>query len=151
MDIETKRVNSKAYNLNRLLFTISVCFFLLFMFLIGGRYKGFIEREKISWFFKDWQTFKTWASYFFWISTAFSAFFGLKFDHNLGSFKLNEARLFADRIIFHFDKMKHVKFSVNSPRVFGRRNVREGYKNFVEFFMDGEKKRYEFYIENQAM
>lgn len=78
--------------------------------------------------------------------------FGLKYlTHDLGVFKLNEERLFANKTTFPFEKTRQLKFIINSASVFGRRNSRQGFKNSVEFFVDGRPKRFEFYIENQAM
>lgn len=152
MDIETKRVNSIVYRLYRLFFFISLCFLYLFGGLTGGRTSNMIERDQIQWFFKDWQTFNVWAVYFFMIASAFSAFFGFKyFTHHLGTFRLNDVRLYADKTVFPFDQMKGIKLSINSPGVFGNRNVRRGFKNWIEFSIDGERKKYEFYIKNQAI
>lgn len=153
MEVETNLVNSKIFKIYELLFYVAIFFLLLFGGLNYDKWgPSMIEKHQLKWFFKDWQTFNLWALYFFFISGAFAMVFGSKyFDHDLGTFKLNVVRLYTDKTTFHFDKMKKVKFSVNSPGVFGRRNVKQGFKNFVEFFVNGEKRRYEFYIENQAM
>ncbi len=153
MDIETKRVNSKLFLRNQFVLCLSAFVLLLFIFLINNKWNpSIIEENKIQLFFKDWQTFESWVSYFALIAAALTVIFGLKCSsHNLGVLKLGRERLYANKTIFPVEKMTQLKFIINSPSVFGTRSTRQGFKNWVEFSMDNESRKFEFYIKDQAM
>lgn len=151
--IETKLVNSKKYLINKISFYLVSFFFLVTIALGNNKWnRSLIEQYQIRLFFEDWQTFELCALYLLMVFGSLTAFFGLKYgSHDLGVFKLNEERLYANKTVFPLEKMTQLKFIINSPGVFGTRSSRKGFNNWVSFSLDDVPEKFEFYIENQAM
>jgi len=80
--------------------------------------------------------------------------FSVSYAHgcsNLGFFKLNRLRVNVNGEIFPLQKIQSLRFTINSPRVFGDRSEKQGFQNWIEFKDNGKQHRYEFFLKNTVM
>ncbi len=68
-----------------------------------------------------------------------------------GFFNVNTVRVNVNGAIFHLQNIQSLKFTFNSPKVFGDRSAKQGFQNWIEFFQNGEKHKYEFFLKNTVM
>lgn len=71
--------------------------------------------------------------------------------YNLGFIKIGVDRLNANGDIYRWEDIKSLKFTINSPKMYGKRSAREGFQNWVQFDSNGKTFRYEFYIKTTVM
>ena len=68
-----------------------------------------------------------------------------------GFFNVNTVRVNVNGAIFHFQKIQSLKFTINSPKVFGDRSAKQGFQNWIEFVDNGTMHKYEFFLKNTVM
>lgn len=70
---------------------------------------------------------------------------------NRGFFNINMVRVNVNGEIFYWQEISSLNVTINSPKVYGTRTARQGFKNWIEFIKSGEKNRFEFYLETWSM
>ena len=151
LSVETKLVNSKEYKWRRFFAISAFIVFCVGPILIGRRtYPGLIEEYNIHLFFDDPDTLKRWIAVLVVISFVATFYFGLG-KHDKGLFRLKEQSLRIGKSVFPMEDMQYLKFIINSPGIFGFRNFRSGFDNWVEFSVEGKVMKYEFYLKDFAM
>lgn len=153
-EVKAVLVSSNIHLRNNIILIIALIVMFILRISAGGKgnAKGLIEVNDIRWFGHEPKTLALYAGLLSIFALMSSwALLAIATTYGKGFFKLNDARINANGTIFPIERMENIRFTIVSPGSFGTRNFRQGFKNYVEFVVDGKLMKYEFYLENYVM
>ena len=152
-EINTELVSHRLYKICLVWFWSFVVLATFSGVVAGKRSKGIFAHSTNEFIVENLETIRIVASISMWISFLVIGFVCYKISksHNLGFFKANLSRVNINGNIFQWLEVTSLKFTINSPKVFGERSAKHGFNNWIEFVSDGKTYSYEFYLKTTVM
>lgn len=153
LEVTTKLVNySKSRLYLQLMWTFAAM--AIFACLLAGRQtNGLLGTMDNNYIQQNLQSLLQLATVAIFMRFLLAGFAGSKVTHfeNLGYLKMNADRANVNGVIFNWSDISALRFNINSPKVFGERSAKNGFRNWIEFTASGSLHRHEFYLETQKM
>lgn len=121
--------------------------------MVGQHSKGIFASSRNPVIVENLETIRTAAGILMVVSFLMIVYASFKISEsfNGGFFKMNLQRINVAGRIFYWSEVSRVRFTLNITGVFGEREAKDGFKNWIEFMHQGATYRHEFYLKNAVM
>lgn len=149
--VETRLVDKRLYNWRQVALVVAFVVLFCAQLLIGGRgQSGLIERNKWSFPFNDPDLLLTFVIIAYFVALVTILYLAYS-THSMGELRFRGRSVKVGDWVVQYEEMKYLKVEINSPKVYGTRNAKQGFDNWIEFATQQRSARHQFYLKDYAM